>query len=66
MYKFQALNGPSIAIAISGSGSIDTFSVSITVRRGTVVFIPANTSFDFKCGGEDTEIYRAYCILKEQ
>ena len=64
MYKFQALNGPSIAIAISGSGSIDTSSVSITVRRGTVVFIPANTSFDFKSGGEDTEIYRAYCILK--
>lgn len=65
MYKFQALNGPSIAIAISGSGSIDTSSVSITVRRGTVVFIPANTSLDFQCGGEDTEIYRAYCILKE-
>lgn len=65
MYKFQALNGPSIAIAISGSGSIDTSSVSITVRRGTVVFIPANTSFDFKWGGKDTEIYRAYCILKE-
>ena len=63
MYKFQALNGPSIAIAISGSGSIDTSSVSITVRRGTAVFIPANTSFDFKCGGRDTEIYRAYCIL---
>ncbi|CAH3025226.1 unnamed protein product, partial [Porites evermanni] len=66
MYKFQALNGPSIAIAISGSGSIDKSFASITVRRGTVVFIPANTSFDFKCGGEDTEIYRAYCILKEQ
>ena len=63
MYKFQAFNGPSIAIVISGSGAVDKTAASIPVKRGTVLFIPANTSFDFKCNGEDTEIYRAYCVL---
>jgi len=63
LYKFQELNGPSIAIVISGSGSIDKSSAPIPVKRGTVLFIPANTCFDFKSNGVDSEIYRAYCVL---
>lgn len=63
LYKFQALNGPSIALLISGSGAIDNATNTITATGGTVLFIPANTSFDFKCNGQDTEIYRAFCVV---
>lgn len=63
LYKFKALNGPGIAIVISGSGIIDRTSFPVAVRRGAVVFIPANTSFDFRSDGVQTEIYRAYCVI---
>ena len=48
---------------ISGSGAVENTAESIPVRRGTVLFIPANAAFDLKCNGEFTEIYRAYCVL---
>ncbi|XP_015752095.1 PREDICTED: mannose-6-phosphate isomerase-like isoform X1 [Acropora digitifera] len=63
-YTFQALNGPSIAIMICGSGGINISSTRIALGRGTVVFISANTTFDFNnCDRVDCEIYQAYCVL---
>lgn len=64
-YKFHGLNGPSIAIMISGSGTIHKTSTNLKIdlRKGTVVFIPANICFELKCDGVDCEIYQAYCVL---
>jgi len=63
LHKFQALNGPSIALLISGSGVVENATNTIPAARGTVLFIPANTTFDLKCNGQDTEIYRAFCVV---
>lgn len=52
-----------MAVMISGSGAIENTAKTIPMIRGTVLFIPANTTFDLKCNGRDTEIYRAYCVL---
>lgn len=62
-YKIKGLSGPSIAVLISGSGVVENAASNILLKRGTVLFIPANTTFDLKCRQEDMEIYRAYCVL---
>lgn len=49
---------------ICGSGGINISSTRIALGRGTVVFISANTTFDFNnCDRVDCEIYQAYCVL---
>lgn len=50
-------------MVISGSGAVEDTASKICLNQGTVLFIPANTTFDVTCKEEDMEIYRAYCVL---
>ena len=62
-YVFQPFNGPSIAVVISGRFTVETTVKPLQGQRGTVLFIPANKSVHLNCEGQDTELYRAYCVL---
>lgn len=57
--KHRALNGPSIIVVASGSGSLDNQGQSETLGTGEVLFVGAGTPLEIK-SSSSLEIYRAF------
>lgn len=56
----ESVDGPSILIATSGSGSIDYLGGNIGIGEGEVYFVGAGTEVELAAGKDGIVVYRAF------